>query len=117
MQQRMAGTRLTGRNRVFDDMAEFRHSKPRVQPLEIFQVVTYVGTDPVRVSCKLKTAAHIRAVYGDAAAGAQRSCPDITRVLQAEAVGRLRGANQAEAATRAAQFIVDADDPRPAPRT
>ena len=111
VQQRMAGTVLTGANRVFDDMAEFRHSKPRVRPFEIFQVVTYDGARPIRVSCKMKTAAHLRAVYGESAAGRQRGCPDMTRALQAEAVAQLRGANQAESAAKAAQFVVESDEP------
>jgi pimeloyl-ACP methyl ester carboxylesterase len=111
VQRRMAGTVLTGANRVFDDMAEFRHSKPRVRPFEIFQVVTYDGARPIRVSCKMKTAAHLRAVYGESAAGVQRGCPDMTRVLQAEAVAQLRGADQVEAAAKAERFVVQADAP------
>lgn len=111
MQQRMAGTRLAGRNRVFDDMAEFRHSKPRARPLEIFQVVTYEGELPIRVSCKMKTAAHLRAAYGADAAGAQRDCPAMTRALQAEAVAQLLGTAQPAAAARASGFVVDADEP------
>jgi hypothetical protein len=111
VQQRMAGTMLTGANRVFDDMAEFRHSKPRVRPLEIFQVVTYDGARPIRVSCKMKTAAHLRAVYGESAAGTQRGCPDMTRAVQSDAVAQLRSANEVAAAQEAAQFVVDADAP------
>jgi pimeloyl-ACP methyl ester carboxylesterase len=111
MQRRMAGTVLTGENRLFDDMAAFRHSKPRARPFQIYQVVTYDGARPIRVSCKMKTAAHLRAVYGEHAAGLQRGCPDMTRVLQAEAVAQLRRANQAQAASQAAAFVVDADAP------
>jgi hypothetical protein len=111
MQQHMAGTQLAGRNRVFDDMAEFRHSKPRARPLEIFQVVTYEGELPIRVSCKMKTAAHLRAVYGQDAAGAQRDCPGLTRALQSEAVAQLLETQRPAAAARAGGFIVDADEP------
>ncbi len=111
VQRRMAGTVLTGANRVFDDMAEFRHSKPRARPFEIFQVVTYDGARPIRVSCKMKTAAHLRAVYGESAAGAQQGCPDVTRALQADAVAQLRSADQLEAAAKAERFVVQADEP------
>lgn len=111
MQQRMASTSLVGHNRVFDAMAEFRHSKPRAQPLEIFQVVTYDGALPIRVSCKLKTAAHLRAVYGATAAGEQHGCPELTRALLAEAVARLQQAGKLDAAGKAASFAVDADEP------
>lgn len=110
-QQRMASTPMVGRNRVFEDMAEFRHSKPRAQPLEIFQVVTYAGEVPIRVSCKMKSAAHLRAAHGRDAAGTQHGCPEITRALQAEAVAQLRAMQQPAAASRAAQFVVDADAP------
>lgn len=111
MQRRMAGTMLTGANRVFDDMAEFRHSKPTVRPFSIYQVVTYAGARPIRVSCKMKTAAHLRDEYGEQAAGTQRGCPDMTRALQAQAVAALRSGNDSAAADRAAAFIVDADEP------
>lgn len=111
MQRRMAGTVLTGANTVFTDMAEYRHSKPSIRPLNIYQVVTYAGATPIVVSCKLKTAAHLRAEYGAEAAGEQRRCADMTRTLQAAAVARLRAAGLADAADRAAAFVVDDDEP------
>ncbi len=117
MQRRMAGTVLTGNNRVFDDMAEFRHSKPSIRPFEIFQVVSYDGALPIRISCKMKTAAHLRAEYGEKAAGMQRSCPDMTRVLQAQAVETLRSTGRAAAADKAAGFVVDEDEPYVAGRS
>ncbi len=117
MQRRMAGTVLTGANRVFDDMAEFRHSKPSIRPFEIFQVVSYAGALPVRVSCKMKTSAHLRAEYGEQAAGTQRSCPDMTRALQAQAVAMLRSTDRSAAADKAAGFVVDDDKPYVAGRS
>lgn len=111
MQQRTASTALVGRNQVFDEMPAFRHSKPRVRPLEIYQVVTYLDELPVRVSCKMKTAAQLRAVYGATAAGEQHGCPEITQALLAEAIARLQQAGRADAARRAASFVVDADEP------
>ena len=107
MQRQMAGTALTGANTVFTDMASFRHSKPSIRPFNIYQVVTYAGTMPIRVSCKMKTAAHLRAVYGAGAAGRQRGCPDMARLLQAQAVERLREDNRPVSANSLANFIVD----------
>jgi pimeloyl-ACP methyl ester carboxylesterase len=111
MQRRMAGTVLTGRNELFDDMAAFRHSKPSIRPFNIYQVVTYAGDRPIRVSCKMKTAAHLRDEYGEEAAGAQTSCPDMTRALQSQAEQALRAANDTAAADRVAAFVVDANEP------
>lgn len=111
MQKRVASTALTGRNQLFEDMAEFRHSKPSARPFEIFQVVTYEGARPIRVSCKMKTAAHLRAVYGATAAGTQHRCPELTQVLRAEAVARLDAAHATAAAARAMRFVIDDDAP------
>ncbi|MFO1426421.1 MAG: hypothetical protein U1F11_05505 [Steroidobacteraceae bacterium] len=73
--------------------------------------MTYADAIPVRVSCKLKTAAQLRAVYGAGAAGAQHGCPDMTRALQAQAVETLRRTERAAAAEVAAGFVVDEDPP------
>ncbi len=102
VQQLMAGTSLRGENTVFTDMPSYRHSKPFVKPLRIYQVVTYAGRRPIVVSCKVKTAAQLRAVYGPQAAGTQRSCPDLTRLARDQAVAALRQAGNAAAAARAA---------------
>jgi hypothetical protein len=98
-------------NTVFADMPSYRHSKPSPDPLRIYQVVTYAGTVPVMVSCKLKTAAHLRATYGAGAAGEQRDCPAATRELRAQAVAALRQAGDSTAADRAAAFVIDDDKP------
>jgi pimeloyl-ACP methyl ester carboxylesterase len=111
VQRRMANTVLTGANTVFTDMPEFRHSKPSIRPFKIYQVLTYNGATPIRVSCKLKTSAHLRAAYGADAAGAQQSCSDITRELQSQAVARLQAANQAQLAERVAALVIDANEP------
>jgi pimeloyl-ACP methyl ester carboxylesterase len=111
MQRRMAGTVLTGANTVFTDMASFRHSKPSIRPFRIYQAVTYAGARPIRASCKMKTAAHLRAVYGAEAAGSQGSCADMTRLLQAQAVAALRDAGRTEAADKAAGFVIDEQEP------
>ncbi|MEQ1800916.1 MAG: hypothetical protein ABL989_03270 [Gammaproteobacteria bacterium] len=110
-QQILASTTLTGSNTVFTDMPEYRHSKPSADPHRIYQVVTYDGAMPVVVSCKTKTAAHLRAVYGPEAAGTQYFCPELGRRVQRQAVVELTASGQAEAAARAAAFIVDDNEP------
>lgn len=110
-QQTLASTKLVGKNTLFTDMPSYRHSKPMVDPLQIYQVVSYVGKLPVMVSCKVKTAAHLRAAFGAKAAGKQLYCPDMTRLARAQAVTELQQANQPAAAARAAAFIIDANEP------
>ena len=111
VQQIIASTKLVGKNTLFTDMPEYRHSKPIVDPLQIFQVVSYAGKLPVMVSCKLKTAAHLRAAYGPEAAGKQLYCPDVTRLVRAQVVAELQQANQSAAAAKAAAFVIDDNEP------
>ncbi len=111
VQSFLANTTVEATNTVFTDMPSYRHSKPSPNPLLIYQVVTYAGKLPIMVSCKVKTAAHLRATYGPLAAGDQRFCPAVTRELLATTVGALRQDNEAEAAERAAAFVVDEDEP------
>ncbi len=111
VQKILASTSIEGENTVFTDMRDYRKSKPMVDPLQIFQVVSYAGTMPAMVSCKVKTAAHLRAAYGEQAAGEQRFCPAVTRQVLAEAVAQLQAAGQDAAAERAAAFIVDDNEP------
>jgi hypothetical protein len=110
-QQRMATTALKGHNTLFTDMPSYRHSKPSAEPFEIYQVVTYAGKLPIVVSCKMKTAAHLRAVFGGQAAGRQLTCPDITREIQVRTVAELRQAQQPDAAARAAGFVIEENEP------
>lgn len=110
-QRILASTTLEGTITVFTDMPEYRHSKPAANPHRIYQVVTYQGELPVVVSCKVKTAAHLRAVYGPEAAGTQRSCRDVTARARDRAVAQLRADGLAEAAERAAAMVLDDNEP------
>ncbi len=110
-QQILASTTLTGSNTVFTDMPEYRHSKPSADPHRVYQVVTYDRAMPIVVSCKTKTAAHLRAVYGPEAAGTQYFCPELGRRVQRQAVDELTAAGDAEAAARAAAFVVEDNEP------
>jgi len=110
-QQILASTTLTGSNTIFTDMPEYRHSKPSADPHRIYQVVTYAGSMPIVVSCKTKTAAHLRAVYGPEAAGTQYFCPELGRRVQRQAFDELTASGDTEAAARAAAFVVDDNEP------
>jgi hypothetical protein len=111
VQKFMSNTDVDSDNTLFTDMPEYRHSKPMVDPLQTFQVVSYAGATPIMVSCKIKGAAHIRSAFGEDAAGAQLFCPDVTRVLQAQAVAGLKLAGLNEAAASAAAFVIDDNEP------
>ena len=111
VQKRLASTSLNGTNTLFTDMPSYRHSKPSAEPFNIYQIVTYAGRRPIMVSCKVKTAAHLRAVFGEQAAGKQRFCPDITREIRARAVAELRQANLPTAAEKAAVLVIDENEP------
>ena len=110
-QQILSSTQLRGENTVFTDMPAYRKSKSAANPHNIYQVVTYAGTMPIVVSCKVKTAAHLRAVYGPQAAGPERACADLTRRAQSAAVAQLEAAGLTEAALRAAAFVIDNNEP------
>ena len=111
VQKFMSNTEVESTNTLFTDMPEYRHSKPMVNPLQTFQVVSYDGTTPIMVSCKIKGAAHIRDAFGDDAAGEQLFCPDVTRVLQAQAVAGLKLAGLTDAAANAEAFVLDNNEP------
>lgn len=110
-QRILASTTMAGTNTVFTNMPDYRHSKPFVNPLTNYQVVTYRGQVPIVVSCKLKTAAHLRDAYGAEAAGKQLYCPDMARLSREDAVAELRSEGNTAAAAKAASFVVDPIEP------
>jgi len=111
VQQILANTDRQGLNTVFTNMPAYRRSKPGVSAHLIYQVVSYRGDMPIMVSCKVKGSAHLRAEYGDDAAGVQQFCPVITRLSQAQAVAELERASDFAAAARAAAFVIDENEP------
>jgi len=111
VQKIMANTDVESDNTVFTDMPEYRHSKPSPDPLKTYQVVTYAGQRPIMVSCKIKGSAHIRATFGEDAAGEQQWCPTVTRMIQAQAVTELEQENRQAAADKARAFVIDDNEP------
>lgn len=72
--------------------SDYRHSKPGIDPVTIHQYVTRDARGrPRMVSCKVKSVDHLRAVYGDSAAGTQGSCEQVTRSIVAQASARAGG--------------------------
>lgn len=111
VQQFMSNTAMESDNTLFTDMPEYRHSKPLVDPLQTYQVVSYAGATPIMVSCKIKGAAHIRSAYGEDAAGEQLFCPDVVQVLRTQAVAGLKLAGLTEAAAKAGAMVIDNNEP------
>ena len=111
VQKIMANTEVESDNTLFTDMPEYRHSKPSPDPLKTYQVVTYDGQRPIMVSCKIKGAAHIRAVFGEDAAGEQQYCPAVARMAQAQAATELEQEGQQAEAVRARAFVIDDNEP------
>ncbi len=111
VQKIMASTDRAGNNTLFTDMPEYRHSKPSADPHNIYQVVTYAGQRPIMVSCKIKGAAHLRSAYGEAAAGKQYYCPEVTRRIKAQAIAGLQLDNNPDAAKAAEKFVIDENEP------
>jgi hypothetical protein len=111
VQKIMATTSVESDNTLFENMADYRHSKPKVDPLQTYQVVTYDGQKPIMVSCKVKGAAHLRSAFGPDAAGEQVYCPSLTRLIKAQAIEALKSENRLIAVGTAESFIVDENEP------
>jgi hypothetical protein len=97
-QRLIASTDLMPVNLAFAAPAGFVKSKPRIRPLETDQHLTYEEagrTRPVRVSCKMKSADHIRAEYGSGAAGAGRDCRAVNEDTVARVFASLTEAEEA----------------------
>jgi hypothetical protein len=94
-QQLISSTELRASNVVHDDYQAFVLSKPKVRPLETEQFHWY--EDPARmklkmISCKMKTTDHLRAEYGDSAAGTEGLCAAVNQHSLAAVLTNLRRA-------------------------
>jgi hypothetical protein len=111
IQKIVANTDIVGTNEIFDNMPDYRSSKPSPNPLMIYQVVTYDEVGPIVVSCKVKTVDHLQAEYGEDAAGPQVYCPAVTSMVRAQAVAELKAEGDAAAAAAAEGFVLDDNEP------
>jgi hypothetical protein len=92
-QQLVGSTALRATNVVHDEYEAFTLSKPKVRPLETEQYHWYEDAARTRlkmISCKMKTTDHLRAEYGDNAAGAEGLCAAVNQRGLATALTNLR---------------------------
>jgi hypothetical protein len=111
VQKILTGTDLESDLTVYEDIAAYRKSKLTLPPLAGSQ---YVWLDernrPKMVSCKIKSADHLRDEYGEDAAGEQRPCRDITLLVQDMVAGKLEVEDPSLAATVRA-YAIEPDVP------
>jgi hypothetical protein len=109
-QRRLAGTALPVSNVVETAFEAFKKSKPSVEPLRTHQ---YLEADPagrpLQLSCKTKSADHLRSAHGAAAAGADRACRELHRDMVNEVWRALPAAERARAAHPPWRVMLDAD--------
>lgn len=117
-QRQVSGVRLPVRNVVHRSYESFVKSKPRVDPLEtqqFSQPATVPGGVSARISCKMKTADHIRAVHGAAAALApddRNACRELNRQTILSVWARLPAPQRARVAVPPNRFLLHADEVR-----
>jgi hypothetical protein len=112
VQRRFTGTTLPIRNALHAEWQPFVESKPAVQPLETQQYVTRADGQPMRISCKTKTADHIRAVHQDRKIErppAASSCRDVNREIVLAAWRSLGPAQRAAAPLPPTRLMLDPD--------
>jgi hypothetical protein len=114
-QRRSAGVSVPVRNVIHTDFEAFVDSKPGIDPLETQQYVEYADGErsrPRRISCKLKSADHIRAVHGAAAASAVENpnfCREVNRATILEVWRGLDAATHSAAVVPPHRFMLDGD--------
>ena len=109
-QRRLVGTALPIANMVETAFEPFKRSKPAVQPVRTHQfVVADAAGRPMQLSCKTKSADHLRSVHGAAAAGVDRSCRDLHRDMVNGVWRALAPAERARAPHPPWQVMLEAD--------
>jgi hypothetical protein len=109
----ISNTAQRPRNVVHADYESFKKSKTSVAPLETHQFVSYADdarTQPVRISCKLKTVDHLVAQFGAAAAGpAQNTCRDLNHRIAQNVFASLTDAERASARYPLGKIVLEPD--------
>ena len=93
----ITGARVTAVNTVYTDYQAFVESKPAPRPLATRQYVWFedaARTQPRMVSCKMKTADHIRVEYGADQVGDDTSCAAINEMTLQAVLGSLTRAER-----------------------
>ena len=81
-QKEIASSRVPARNVLVNDYQAFSRASPSAKPLETLQFTGYADPQHAHarmISCKLHSAARIRAEYGATAAGEASSCARLNR--------------------------------------
>jgi hypothetical protein len=114
VQRSLTGTALPMSTRLHTDYDAFVQSKPQIQPLQAQQYVQYedsAGAQPMRISCKTKTADHINVVYGAGSApGGDVSCRDVNRSIINAAWSAMSAPEREHAAFAPWRIMLDGDD-------
>jgi hypothetical protein len=111
VQKILAGTELESILTVYPDVASYRKSKLTAPPLTSSQFVALDDRGrPKMVSCKVKSADHIRDEYGEDAAGEQRPCRDITLMVQGNVARKLESEDPTLAET-VRFYVIEPDEP------
>lgn len=109
-QRRLVGTALPVTNIVETAFEPFKKSKPAVLPVRTHQfLVADAAGRPMQLSCKTKSADHLRSAHGAAAAGPDRSCRDLHRDMVSGVWGTLTPAERARAPHPPWRVMLDAD--------
>lgn len=117
-QRQTTGVTLPVRNVVHPDYASFVESKPGVAPLETQQFSEPPAAGArisARVSCKMKTSDHIRAVHGATAATVaddRNACRELNRATILSVWARLPAQQRARVAVPPNRFMLHADENR-----
>ena len=114
VQRRLVDTPLTIRNVIEPDYEAFKKSKAAVEPLRTHQFMMRDESDGLRqISCKTKSADHLRAVHGETAARDPalpvRSCRQIQRDIVMEIWRVLDEPARQASLHRPSRILLDAD--------
>lgn len=114
VQHLLVDTPLPVDNDLHVDKDAFTKSKPLVEPVTTQQFLQRDPAGRVRdISCKTKSADHLRAIHGDAAArdpaAGARSCRDVQRRVVMDVWKSLDGAQRAAAAQPPQRLMLDPD--------
>jgi hypothetical protein len=83
IQEFTVDTRLGGTHAAFTDTVAHRKSTPFAKPRTTGRATNRRGRLPIVAGCKIRTAAHRRAISRPDSAGAQLLSPDMTRRIRA----------------------------------
>ena len=114
VQRRLVDTALPITNVLEKDYEAFKLSKPAVSPVRTHQYVARnERLDILQISCKTKTADHLRSAHGTSAARdpvlSPRACSDIHRAMVLDIWQAMGPSEQAMAKIRPARVMLQID--------